>query len=176
MRGEATTSTRLSCTSSHWSQPHLSLAPRPSRFCITLLSHPIPAPLTGDSDERAQHQDLAACLAPANAVLQLALIAAQIPESAALLAAQGSWEFLQSVSRWLMAPEGGVLAHPPEVVGGLGFDKQLTSVDFAGAYGAEGEQSPVHQLWCLTLSVQGARPNTLLFKREKRMWLVWCGK
>lgn len=99
-------------------------------------------------------------------MLQLALIAAQLPESAALLAAQESWGFLQSVSRWLMAPEGGALAHPPEVVGGLGYDKQLTSVDFAGAYGVDGEQSPVHQLWCLTLSVQGARP-TPYFSRER---------
>ena len=53
-----------------------------------------------DSDEMAPARDLGAGLAPEHALLQLALVAAQQPEGAALLAAQDAWGHLQARFLW----------------------------------------------------------------------------
>ena len=49
-----------------------------------------------DSDEMAPARKLAVGLGPERALLQLALVAAQQPEGAALLAAQDAWGHLQA--------------------------------------------------------------------------------
>ena len=118
-------------------------------------------------NQRTIDRELTDGLAPEHAALQLSLIAAQQPAGAALLAAQHGWAHLQAVGRWLMDPAGGALADPPPVEAQ---EERGRAVDFAGAYTADGQQSPVHQLWCLALSVQGAhcRPQYGFCNYERR--------